>query len=306
MTFVVHVWTFLFGGALRTLAESTRSVALRTGRIGDVDRTEAVNELYGSALPDFVATRSRWVAAARSAGETELAAELAALRKPTLAAWLLNMVTRSEPRAVVELNALGERMRAAQAKGDGEGLARARPERREALDNLCAAARRCADEAGVAFAATAQDQVLATGVAALADADSGRALSSGQLLRPLSYAGFGEVELDDAVATPLRLVPPLPHDEGGPAPDEQHAEVDEAELARRAELAAAREELREAERDLGAARLAESQAREVLAAARERAAELAAAVARATAEVRRLRTRPGRRPAPKPPGSAGP
>lgn len=271
-----------------------------------MDPADAVDELYGAPLPDFIATRSRWVAAARSAGDSELAAELAALRKPTLAAWLLNMVTRNEPRAVAELTALGERMRAAQAKGDGEALAAARPERREALDALSEAARRCAQTAGVAFGSSVHEQVVATGVAALADPDSGRALASGQLLRPLSYAGFGEVELDDAVAAPLRLVPPLPDEASSEAaPARQPERVDESELARQAELADAREGLREAERDLGAARLAEEQAREALAAARERTADLTAEVARATAEVKHLRTRQTRQPAARPPHGEG-
>ena len=40
----------------------------------------------------------------------------------------------------------------------------------------------------------------ATAVAALADEGAGTAVSSGQLTRALSYSGFGEVDLSEAVA----------------------------------------------------------------------------------------------------------
>lgn len=257
-----------------------------------MDLTAAVDELYDTVPSDFVAVRTRLVAEAKADDDTETATELAALRKPTVVAWLLNRVARDEPGAVTALLDLGERMRTAQAKGDGATLSAARPERREAVEGLVAAARRCAEETGTTFGAAAADGASATAVAVLADPASGQALASGRLLRPLSYAGFGEVELDDAVAL-LRLVPPLPDgttdvpegagDEAGP---------DEDERTRQEELAAARDELREAERDLSAARLTESEARDALRTARERTAHCESRVTQTTAEVRRLETRP--------------
>ena len=106
---------------------------------------------------------------------------------------------------------------------------------------LVAAAGRCAEATGSPFGAAARGEVDATAVAVLADEQSGRALASGTLLRALTYAGFGEVELDDAVATPLRLLPPLPDDAGDGAAD---PEVDAQERARQAALDSARDELR--------------------------------------------------------------
>lgn len=254
-----------------------------------MDLTTAVDDLYDVAPSDFVAARGRLVAAAKAEDDPELAAELKGLRKPTVVAWLLNRVARDEPDVVTTLLDLGERMRSAQAKGDGAALAAARPERHEAIDGLVAAARGVAQETGTPFGAAAQDGVSATAVAALADPASGQALASGRLLRPLAYAGFGEVELDDAVAL-LRLVPPLPDDEADEG--EGKTGLDESERARQEELATARDELREAERDLSAARLAESEARAALTAARERTVECEARVTDVTAKVRRLETRP--------------
>lgn len=254
-----------------------------------MDLAAALDELYGVAPSDFVAVRGRLVAEAK-ASDPELAAELKGLRKPTVVAWLLNRVAREEADVVAALLDLGERMRSAQAKGDGAALAAARPERHEAIDGLVGAARGVAETTGTSFGAAAQDGVSATAVAVLADPASGQALASGRLLRPLAYAGFGEVELDDAVAL-LRLVPPVADDEDDDEP------VDEDERARREELEAARDRLREAERALSAARLTESEARAALTAARDRTRECETHVADVTAEVERLETRPGAEPA---------
>lgn len=283
-----------------------------------MDLAEAVDELYGAPLADFVAVRTRLVTRAKDEAP-DLVGELKTLRKPTVVAWLLNQVARSEPAVVADLLDLGERMRTAQAKGDGATLSAARPERREAIEALVAAARRCGEETGTSFGASAADGVSSTAVAALADPASGEALASGRLLRPLAYAGFGEVELDDAVAV-LRLVPPLPESDdesdAGDGRDQEDAEetatedvdetgtegADEAHAAAEAEAAAerareraldeAREDLREHERALGAARLAHSEAAAALEAAAADVERLEEEVARATEHVADLETRP--------------
>lgn len=255
-----------------------------------MDPAEAVDELYAVPLSDFVATRTRLVSAAKEAGATDLAAELGSLRKPTLAAWLLNRVVRDEPAVVAELNDLGERMRSAQAKGDGGALAAARPDRHDRVEDLTAAASMVAAAHGVTFGPAAVEAISATAVAALADADSARALASGRLLRPLSYAGFGEVELDDAVAVPLALVAPWAEDTA--REDESTLADDTAERAHEAELAAARDDLRESERALSTARLQQSEAEHALELAARQVVELKNAVAAATATVEQIETRP--------------
>ena len=280
-----------------------------------MDLTAAVDELYGTAPADFIAVRTRLVAAAKAADDPELAAELKTLRKPTAVAWLLNRVARSEPEVITDLLDLGERMRTAQAKGDGAALAAARPERQEVVDGLVAAARRSAEEAGASFGTAASDGVGSTAVAALADPASGRALASGRLLRPLTYAGFGEVELDDAVAL-LRLVPPLDDDAEDEAPGDDTADgedddgdgdegaPDVAALARERDLAEARDVLREHERNLSAARLARAEAEEALATASADVKRLEAEAGSAAERVTDLETRPTARHASDPPSGA--
>ena len=259
-----------------------------------MDLSAAVDELYGAAPSDFIAVRTRLAREARAGDAPDVAAQLTTLRKPTVIAWLLNQVARREPETVTDLLDLGERMRTAQAKGDGAALAAARPERRESIEALVGAARRCADATGTTFTAAAADGVGDTAVAALADPASGEALASGRLLRPLTYAGFGEVELDDAVAL-LRLVPPVADGEAdGDAAD---ADGDDEMGAHERELTAARDALRESERELGAARLARSEAQLALDAARAEVERLTAEVARDADHVAALETRPDGGPA---------
>ena len=268
-----------------------------------MDLGEAVDELYAAPLADFVAVRGALVARAKDEAP-DLVAELKSLRKPTLVAWLLNRVARDEPDVVSDLLDLGERMRTAQAKGDGAALSAARPERHDRIEALVQAARRCASESGMALGAGASDGVAATAVAVLADPTSGAALASGRLLRPLAYAGFGEVELDDAVAV-LRLVPPLA-DSGRDTPESDTPEgnvcdssdgcetgVRAAERERRErELTEARDELREVERALSSAKLAHSEVLSALEVAAEEVRRLEREVADSTARIRRIETRP--------------
>ena len=169
----------------------------------DLTLERAVDELYGAPLPDFVTTRTRLAARAKEQGASGLAREISALRKPTVVAWLLNQVTRREPEALELVQHVGHRMRVATAAGDTEALRGLRGEREAAIIGLVAAVADVAEDDGRSLSSGAEDEVRSTVVAALASEESSNALASGALLRALSYAGFGEVELDDAVAARL-------------------------------------------------------------------------------------------------------
>jgi len=52
---------------------------------------------------------------------------LAGLRRPTAAAWLVNLLVRAQPEAVEELLTLGQQLRAAQADPAGPALCERRP-----------------------------------------------------------------------------------------------------------------------------------------------------------------------------------
>lgn len=95
---------------------------------------EALDELYGAPLGDFVAERKRL---AKELGGEE-GAELAKLRKPNIAAWTLNQLARQERRDVDLLLDAGHRMRQAGVKKDAFEQARAKES--DALKRLTKAA----------------------------------------------------------------------------------------------------------------------------------------------------------------------
>ena len=90
-------------------------------------------------------------------------------------------------------------MRAAQGRLDTATLTALRPERDQLLEEFVRTTVRLVADAGRSCSAAAQQDVRATAIAALADEQAMAAVASGQLARPLSYSGFGEVDLAEAV-----------------------------------------------------------------------------------------------------------
>lgn len=115
---------------------------------------------------------------------------MAKLRRPTLVAWALNQVARTEPDAVADLLAVGERLRAAQQqalRGDAGALRTATEERRR---SVAAVARQVAEVLGDRAAAQA-GAVTATLEAATVDENVAAALRQGRLDKEQSAAGAG-------------------------------------------------------------------------------------------------------------------
>ena len=159
----------------------------------------AADDLYALPPEEFTAARD---AAARQARDQDraLAAALKALRRPTVPAWLVNVLVRREPALVGQLLELGAGLAEAQRAGQGDAL-RALGDQRRAL--VEAVTDRAVALGGRPVTAAVRAEVAGTLEAALADGPSGAAVRSGRLTRALSYAGFGGVDLADAVADAL-------------------------------------------------------------------------------------------------------
>ncbi|MET7425340.1 TolC family protein [Dactylosporangium sp. NPDC005555] len=146
-----------------------------------------VARLYSAPPEDFVAIRSEEVAKARKARDTGLAAAVGKLRKPTVAAWLVNLLAHERPDLVEELLELGERLRDAQRDLRGAELRELSTRRRATVSALAKEA------AGLAGRDTAPlTEVEGTLAAALADAAVAAAVREGALTKSLEYTGFGE------------------------------------------------------------------------------------------------------------------
>jgi hypothetical protein len=156
---------------------------------------DLVERLYAAPPEGFVAARAEAVAAAKEAGDRDTAKRFGALKKPTVAAWLVNLLALRRPELLDELVDLAAALRSAQRDLKGDELRELSTERRRAVSALVAEARRLAVEADplVSAGKLPLAEVENTLTAALADTDIAEQVRSGRLIRAVSYAGFGEV-----------------------------------------------------------------------------------------------------------------
>ena len=158
---------------------------------GSADRVDgAADALYSVPLADFVAERGRLASDARKAGDRGAAADIAALRKPTQSAWLVNQLVRRRPDVVPQLSALGEALREAEQTLTGAALRQVGAQRSQLVAALVAEAAGIAGEAGSRPAADTLAEVQATFEAALADPAAAAQVTAGRLSKPLAYVGF--------------------------------------------------------------------------------------------------------------------
>ncbi|MFF8431183.1 hypothetical protein ACF07Y_39820 [Streptomyces sp. NPDC016566] len=237
-----------------------------------MDLDTVADELYGLRPEEFVAARDRYAAQARTSGEQELAKEITALRRPSLAAWAGNLLVRRLPGEVQPLLVLGEELRRAHRELDGPQLRLLARRQRELTGALAGQARRLAAEAGHPVGEGVRREVEETLHAVLADPEAAREWAAGRLVKPLR-AAIGFPEADEAAAGRRALPTPEP----GPKAV-RHGGGEE----RRRQLAGARTAARDAERELRALQ-------EEAAAAEADAEEAARRSAQAEKRLRELR-----------------
>lgn len=216
-----------------------------------MDLQSAADQLYAlepQELASFATRRGELVAQARSAGDRELAKQIGALRKPVQAAALVNALVRSTPAELTELAGLGHRLREAHRHLRGEELRELSEQRQRLLGRLV---RIAGEGAGRPVAESVLAQVRATFEAAIADEAAEAAVRTGQLTSALSYSGFGEIDLSEAVAVPRRLtaVPDLPTAAAG-EPTINEPTINERAIKKTAEKHADRAARKQAERAL--------------------------------------------------------
>jgi hypothetical protein len=224
--------------------------------VDDAALDEIAEELYGVPPEEFIAARAAARDRAKAAGDKQLAVAVAALPKPTTAAWVSNLLVRRQPEEVSQLMELGDMLRQAQANLSGDQLRQLGQQRNQVVAALARQARGLAHAEGHDVSSSVADQVESTLRAAVVDPDAGKALAAGRLTTALSYSGLGPVDLSGAVATPVRsgaaTTPPArkaPPGEAGKDAEERRRH--EAEERRRRELEQAR---RDAEEAAGVAR----------------------------------------------------
>ncbi|MDX6277009.1 MAG: hypothetical protein QOJ72_1137 [Nocardioidaceae bacterium] len=245
------------------------------------DLHSIAHELYGLPLAEFIETRDAWATTERDGGDTSLAKDVRALRKPSVTAWAVNLLARSRPELLEELVDLGDQLREAQASSDGARMRSLDQERRRLMTEIATEAAAVAEQHDQSLSPAAASGVDETMKAALADSDAGRAVLDGMLVAGLSAPGLGAVDLSDTVAIEPARSP------SRPAPSRKTAQPD----AGAAEVAAARKAVTAASREATAAGKAAATARAKLDNAEEQSSDLERQLADLNAQVEKLEER---------------
>jgi hypothetical protein len=254
------------------------------------------DDLYGLPLERFTEERNALAKKLRQDGNSDEAAAVSKLKKPTVAAWAVNQLVRTQRRDVRALFDAGNALHKAQAdviarRGSAGELRQAVERQRAAVTKLVEKARGLLTSEGHELTQTTLDRVSETLDAAALDEDARSRVREGRLERELRHVGLGAA---GSGAAPGRSRSRAR--EAEPQAGRARTDRDRAEKLRAARKAAgdARRVAERARRELKAAherhdRAAETlrEAEDALAAARERADQAAAASQQADQELER-------------------
>lgn len=236
---------------------------------GDLETIAA--ELYAAPPDAFIATRN---ARAKDVGAPELAAAVRALRKPSVAAWVVNLFARERAARLGQALQLAAELREAQEDLDAATLSQLGRQRRALTNQLAAEAASLATAQGARVTDATLEAVRQTISAAFFDPDAAAAVASGRLVLVLEPTG--SVDLDAAVGGGRPAAPAAPE----PVADE---------VAARRERRRAEQALRDAEKARERAERSVEKAEREARSARGRLDQLAARIAEVEKELARLR-----------------
>lgn len=237
-------------------------------------------DLYVLPPDEFTAARNT---RADELSDSALAKQVRALRKPLLAAQIVNVFAREHSAELGKALELAEDLRDAQADLDAAALTTLTRQRRALIRGLAQQATKLAASRGERITQATSDAVEQTLNAAMFDADAAIAVASGRLVRPLEPSG-DPVSAEDLVAGSLDAGPAASRER---PPDEVSArrERKKAEGALRAAEAA----LAQAERENDELVRKQKTTREQADRLDARAAELKAELERVIAEADQTR-----------------
>jgi hypothetical protein len=242
----------------------------------DVNASPA--DLYGLPLDRFVPERTALAKALRGAGRPDEAKRVAALRKPSVAAWAVNQLVRTQQRELAALLRAGDELRRAQeglvaGRGDAAALRDAAAAERAAVNALVQRASGLLDAGGHELSRATLERVSDTLHAAALEDEAREAVTGGCLDRELRHVGLGAL-------TAAPAAPAAPAGRAAPAAKRERAE--RLKTARSAEVETGKA-LERARRDLEAARRRREEAAREL----DQAEQAVTAAERAEADAQR-------------------
>ena len=227
-----------------------------------MDVASVADELYAADPAEFTATRTEREKQAKAAGDKELAKQIGRLRKPTVTAWLANLLVRERPDSLRPLTELGGQLQRAQQAMRGDAMRELSRQRHKLIYALVQEARSLAADVGQRVTEQVARELEQTLQAALADPDAAETLLAGRLTTALEHTGFGPQS-----ATPPRRPAPAttasksrtvtastsPSPGAGPAPSKAgraSSDTDAGERRRAAARVAGQRGVQDAEKSL--------------------------------------------------------
>lgn len=160
------------------------------------------DELYAGPAADFTEARN---AAAKACGDKELGKRIKLLKKPSVAAWAVNLLVRHEAEQIDQVLGLAASLREAASSMDGDELRALTRQRRQLTTALATSARSLARSRGVKLTQAVVDQVEGTLNAAMLDEVAADVVRSGLLVAAFTSTGVSEVDVASVVAIPSAL-----------------------------------------------------------------------------------------------------
>jgi hypothetical protein len=152
----------------------------------DSELADIAVTLYTGSPTEFITARN---ARAADTDDPALAARIRALKKPSVAAWVVNVFAHERSSQLGEALLLAEELREAQADLDARALAQLGRDRRALTNRLAADAAKLAEARGQRITASTREAVQQTISAAFFDPTAAAAVASARLVRELEPAG---------------------------------------------------------------------------------------------------------------------
>lgn len=152
----------------------------------DSELADIAVTLYTGSPTEFITARN---ARAADTDDPALAARIRALKKPSVAAWVVNVFAHERSSQLGEALLLAEELREAQADLDARALAQLGRDRRALTNRLAADAAELAEARGQRITASTREAVQQTISAAFFDPTAAAAVASARLVRELEPAG---------------------------------------------------------------------------------------------------------------------
>jgi hypothetical protein len=224
-------------------------------------------------LDRFIAERGELAKQLRRDGDREGATAVASLRKPSIGAWAVNQLVRTQRRDVKALFDAGDRLQKAQAqllagRADGQAVREAVERERTAVERLVEAARGLLNADGHELTPATLERVSETLHAAALDEQARSQVEDGCLQRELRHIGLGA---GGELAEPRSDTAPKKRDDRGAAKGQ--ADARKAQAAARKAEADTRRAAERAERELDRAQARRDEAAAALADAEQALAD---------------------------------